>query len=333
MRVNIEYAGICHPKVYTEDQLAPNGDPLPGAVPRSFGPHSNLLLENFYETFLTGTGGNPSRAALLQHVQASGETTAPAAGDSSVAPLGTGRLPLYSPAGTASIVGNKIVQTRQYRGTKGQVQGTVGKLALFKDPSGGAPMAASLVKDSGGTPTVLPLGANDYLYVDWIFETTINLTPATGVITVPGEGDYNFELKPAAWNAIAVNAGEQNALACFSTVATRSSALGFNLIRAYSSNGLGAVTGVPSTAGGFLDLINFTAAPYVAGSKELDIEYYATEADLNVAGGIGSVALYSSGSGPQGGWQISFAKTTDSSKLNKINTKELRLTMTYAFSR
>jgi hypothetical protein len=299
MRVNIQYAGICHPKVYTEDQLAPNGDPLPGAIPRSNGPHSNLLLDSFYEAFLSGS---TSRANLLQYVQASTETTAPAPGDTSVTPLGTGRLPYYSLAATASIVGNKIVQTAQYRGTKGQVQGTVGKLALFQNASGGAPMAASLVKDSGGSPTVLPLGANDYLYVDWIFETTIELTPATGVLTVPGEGDYNFELKPAVWNA----ANTLNSLACFSTFASRSTALGFNQLRAYSSNSLGAVTGLPSATGGAVDLLNSVPAAYVAGSKELDIEYYGTEADVNISGGIGSVALFHS-STVQGGWQISFA--------------------------
>lgn len=329
MRVNIRYAGICHPKVYTEDQLTANGDPLPGAVPRENGPTCNLILDSFFETFLGGSGLS-SRADLLQFVQASAETTDPAPGDTSVSPLGTGRLPLSGGASSFSIVGNKIVQRLQYRGTKGQVQGTVGKLAIFKDATGGAPMAASRVKDSGGDPTVLPLGANDYLYVDWIFETTINLTPTTGVITVPVEGDYNYELKPAAWNSLSGTAGSSSALACFSTVARGISAFGLNLVRAYGNNSLGSVSGLPS--GAFLDFINPIVAPYVAGSKEIDIEYYATEADINISGGIGSIAIFNSGS-PLGGWQISFAKTTDGSKLNKLNTKEFRLTMTYVFSR
>lgn len=332
MKVAVQYRGFCNPKIYTEDQLAPNGDPLPGAVPRTNGPACNLLLERFYTVFLSGVGDggttNPTRASLLSYVQASPETTDPAPGDTSVTPLGTGRLPLYTPACTASISGNKIIQTLQYRGTKGQVQGTVGKFALFQNSTGGTPNAASRVKDSGGSPTTLPLGPNDYCYVDWIFETTVNLTPVTGVVTIEDEGDYNFELKPAAWNDIASYAS-QNPLACYSSAGGRVSALGFNLVRAYSTQTLGAVTATPSSS--FLDVVAGTPASYVAGSRELDIEYYATEADLNVAGGIGAIGIWSSG-GVRGGWQMSFAKTTDGSKLNKINTKEFRPVITYAFT-
>jgi len=328
MKLAVQYRGFCNPKIYTEDQLAPNGDPLPGAVPRTNGPTHNLLLNNFYESFLGGAGGtNPSRAQLLSFVQASDETTTPAPGDTSVNPIGTGRLPVYAPACTAAIVGNKIVQTIQYRGTKGQIQGTVGKFALFKDASGGNPNAASRVKDSGGFPTTLPLGANDYCYVDWIFETTINLTSDIGVVTIESEGSFNFELKPAIWNSIA-NYGLLNSLACHSA-ASRANALGFNLLRAYSGQTLGAVTGVPS--GTNMDLVNTTPAAYVANSRQLDIEYYATEADLNISGGIGSILLINS-STASGGWQMSFAKTTDGSKLNKINTKEFRPVITYAFT-
>lgn len=332
MKIAVQYRGFCNPKIYTEDQLAPNGDPLPGAVPRTNGPTSNLLLERFYTVFLSGVGDggatNPSRGSLLSYVQASPETTDPTPGDTSVAPMGTGRLPLYTPACTASISGNKIIQALQYRGTKGQVQGTVGKFAIFQNSTGGTPNASSRVKDSGGSPTTLPLGANDYCYVDWIFETTVNLTPVTGVVAIGGEGSYNFELKPAAWNDISTYAS-QNPLACYSNTASRTSALGFNLVRAYSTQTLGGVTATPS--GGFLDLVAGTPASYVSASRELDVEYYATEEDLNVAGGIGAVGIWGSG-GARGGWQMSFAKTTDGSKLNKLNTKEFRPVITYAFT-
>jgi hypothetical protein len=262
-------------------------------------------------------------------VQASDETTTPEPGDTSANPIGTGRLPLYTPACTASVVGNKIIQTLQYRGTKGQVQGTVGKFLIYQNASGGNPHASSRVKDSGGAPTTLPLGANDYCYVDWIFETTVNLTPATGVIAVTGtsEGSYNYTLKPAYWNNIA-SFGSSNSLACYS-IATRTQALGYNMLRAFNTQTLGDVAAAP--VGTVLDLLGGTPAAYVANSRELDVEYYATEADLNVAGGIGSIVLTNSATFA-GGWQISFSKTTDGSKLNKLNTKEFRPVMTYAFT-
>lgn len=334
MLIPLAYAGRVRTRVYREDQLDNYGDPLHGACPRwDSGFNTNLLLESFYEQFISGIGlggtaNNSNRAQLLQYVQASSETAAPAAGDNSITPLGTGRLQRASGAETLAYTGNKIIQTLQYRSTKGQVQGTVGKVALYPNLTGGVPSAASLVKDSGGAETTLPLGANDYFYVDWRFETTVSHTPINGVVTVPGEGDFNYSILPAYWNTAGGN-GELSSLACYSATAHAGAGLGFNALRVFSSQTLGAVTSGPS---GTNDLIvGSSLSAYTAGSKERDLIFSGSEANLNIPGGIGSMLIYSlSGSA---GYQISFAKTTDGSKLNKINTKQLNLILTLLFTR
>lgn len=336
MLIPLAYAGRVRTRVYREDQLDNYGDPLHGACPRwDSGFNTNLLLESFYEQFISGIGlggtaNNSNRAQLLQYVQASSETAAPAAGDNSITPLGTGRLQRASGAETLAYTGNKIIQTLQYRSTKGQVQGTVGKVALYPNLTGGVPSAASLVKDSGGAETTLPLGANDYFYVDWRFETTVSHTPINGVVTVPGEGDYNYSILPAYWNTAGAD-GDLNPLACYSALAHAGAGngLGFNILRAYTGQNLGPVTGGPAGTSDQIFVNGYSS--YTAGSKQRDIIFNGSEANLNLSGGIGSILLLNSSA--SAGYQISFAKTTDGSKLQKLNTKQFNFILTLLFTR
>lgn len=320
------YFGQLRYRVFRDEQLAPNGDPIAPAVFDS-GFQNNLILNTFYDKFCSGTGSgvsNASRVQLLGYMAASTETTAPAATDSSLgaSQIGT-RFAWYSPADTFTVSGNKIIQTQQYRTTKGQVQGTVGKVAIFEGPTGGTMNVASLIKDEGGAPTTLPLGPNDYLYVDWKVESTVNLTPVTGTIVVPTEGTFNYELKPAYWNTTG-----SNPLACINVVSRANNGLGYDRVTAFTG-GLGDVTAGPS---GSAEALNTTptAAPYTSGSKQRGFTYTAGEPNFNLAGGVRSLMFNNSSA--SAGYQISFSRTTDGAPLNKINTKQLIIAMTWAFS-
>jgi hypothetical protein len=320
------YFGQLRYRVFRDEQLAPNGDPIAPAVFDS-GFQNNLILNTFYDKSCSGTGSdtaNASRAQLLGYMAASTETTGPTATDNSLgaSQINT-RFARYSPADTFTVSGNKLIQTQQYRTTKGQVQGTVGKVAIFESLTGGTMNVASLIKDEGGVPTTLPLGPNDYLYVDWKVETTVNLTPVTGTIVVPTEGTFNYELKPAYWNALG-----SSPLACINGVSRANNGLGYDRVIAYTG-GLGAVTAGPSGSSEQLD-ITPTAAPYTSGSKQRGFTYTAGEPGFNLAGGVRSLRFSNSSGG--GGYQISFSRTTDGAPLNKINTKKLIIAMTWAFS-
>lgn len=159
--------------------------------------------------------------------------------------------------------------------------------------------------------------------MDWKVESTVNLTPVTGTIVVPTEGTFNYELKPAHWN----NTGP-NPLACINGVSLASNGLGYNRVTAFTG-GLGDVTAGPSGSSAQL-IITPTAASYTSGSKQRGFTYTAGEPDFNLAGGVRSLLFHnSSGSA---GYQISFSRTTDGAPLNKINTKQLIIAMTWAFS-
>lgn len=320
------YFGQLRYRVFRDEHLAPNGDPIAPAVFDS-GFQNNLILNTFYDKFCSGTGSdiaNSSRGQLLEYMAASTETTAPVATDTSLgaSQIGT-RFARYSPADTFTVSGNKLVQTQQYRTTKGQVQGTVGKVAIFGDLTGGTMNVASLIKDEVGAPTTLPLGPNDYLYVDWKVESTVNLTPVTGTIVVPTEGTFNYELKPAYWN----NPGS-NPLACINGVSRADNGLGYDRVFAFPG-GLGDVTAGPSGEPEQL-IIAPTAAPYTSGSKQRGFTYTAGEPRFNLAGGVRSLMFNNSGA--PAGYQISFSRTTDGAPLNKTATKQLIIAMTWAFS-
>lgn len=320
------YFGQLRYRVFRDEQLAPNGDPLAPAVFDS-GFQNNQILNTFYDKSCSGAGSdtaNASRAQLLGYMAASTETTAPAATDSSLGASQVGtRFARYPPADTFTVSGNKIIQTQQYRTTKGQVQGTVGKVAIFESLTGGTMNVASLIKDEGGAPTTLPLGPNDYLYVDWKVESTVNLTPVTGTIVVPTEGTFNYELKPAYWNN-----PTSNPLACINGVSRANGGLGYDQVAAFTG-GLGDVTAGPSGSSEYLNTTP-TAAPYTSGSKQRGFTYTAGEPNFNLAGGVRSLMFKSSGG--SAGYQISFSRTTDGAPLNKTATKQLIIAMTWAFS-
>lgn len=320
------YFGQLRYRVFRDEQLAPNGDPIAPAVFDS-GFQNNLILNTFYDKFCSGTGAdavNPTRDQLTAYMAASSETTAPTAGDTTLgaSQIGT-RLGEYEPGATATSSGEKLIQTKQFRSTKGQVQGTVGKVAMFQGLTGGTMNVASLIKDEAGDPTTLPLGPNDYLYVDWKVETTVSHTPVMGTVVVAGEGTFNYVLKPAYWNAFS-----RSPLACLSSAARADNGQGYNLITAYSGD-LGAVTAGPSGSSEQL-IITPTAAPYTSGSKQRGFTYTAGEPNFNLAGGVRSLMFNNYGG--SAGYQISFSRTTDGAPLNKINTKQLIIAMTWAFS-
>ena len=320
------YFGQLRYRVFRDEHLAPNGDPIaPAAFDSGF--HNNLILNTFFDKTCSGTGAdtlNPTRNQLTTFMGASSETTAPSPGDTSLgaSQIGT-RFGEWSPAATNTSAGEKLIQTKQFRTTKGQVQGTVGKVAIFQSLTGGTMNVASLIKDESGAATTLPLGPNDYLYVDWKVETTVSLTPVTGTIATPSDGTFNYVLKPSYWN----NFGS-TPLACLNSVARADNAQGFDRVIAYSGD-LGAVTSSPS--GSALTAIPVAvAATYTTGSKQRTYTYTAGEPDLNVSGGIRSL-VFNNGGGTAG-YQISFSRTTDGAPLSKLNTKQLIIAMNWAFS-
>ena len=321
------YFGQLRYRVFRDEQLAPNGDPIAPAVFDS-GFQNNLILNTFYDKFCSGTGADaanpPTRDQLTAYMAASSETTAPTAGDTTLgaSQIGT-RFGEYTPAATATSSGEKLIQTKQFRSTKGQVQGTVGKVAIFQGPTGGTMNVASLIKDEAGDPTTLPLGPNDYLYVDWKVETTVSHTPVTGTVAVAGEGTFNYLLKPAYWNVFWLSP-----LACLTSAARADNGQGYTRISAYSGD-VGAVTAGPSGSGLQLNVLSVASA-YTSGSKQRQYTFTAGEPDLNVAGGVRSL-LFNNSAG-SAGYQISFSRTTDGAPLNKINTKQLIIAMTWAFS-
>lgn len=330
MLIKSHFHGQFRTRVLQEHMLDENGNHLPGAQPVwDSGFNCNIILDNFFTKFISDSVNNKSRRDLISHLVASEDTTAPGAGDTSITQLGT-RIALTFNVWSAEIIGNKIVQTVNFRGGKGQIQGTVGKVAIFDAASDGTMVVSSLIKDSEGVPITLPLGELDYFYVSWKVESTINLSDVTGVINVPGQGDFNFVMRPCYWNDLSNN-GFNNSLACICGHARPNSAVGFSRIFAYSTQVLGSVTGGPSDGVPPVSMEQSNAEPYVSGLKERDYSYLAGEGDFYFPGGIGSIVLCNPFS--LAGYQISFSKVSDGSKLPKINTRELNLVMTYAFSR
>lgn len=325
------FAGYMRTRIFNESQLDADGNPT-GAARFDSGFQCNKLLDTFFDKHLSGTGAtqpNSTREHLVGYMAASTETTAPADGDTSLgaSQIGT-RFTYHLPSDTAvaDTGAGKLIQTRQFRSTKGQVQGTVGKLAIFDAATGGTMNVASLVKDETGTATTLPLGANDYLYVDWRLETTLNLNPVTGVINIPGEGDFNYTLQPAYWTSL----NTASALLGISTGGGANQAFGFARVGAYAGN-LGAVTSGPAGTASFQTPTPILGA-YTPGSKQRTVTYQLGEPDANLVGGIRSFMFtYSSGAG--GGYQFSLSRVSDGATLNKTNTKQLNITMLWAFSR
>lgn len=342
MRIHQKIEGFLRFRKFTRDDhiatLDENGDEVltlkEDAQPAlDTGFNKQVITDAFFELWLGGTG-NKNRSDLFRYMGVGTGSAAAAPGDTTITQLGT-RMSTFPAACSISAVSPKIIETLQFRSTQGQYIGTISECAIFEALTGGQTMMRSLIKDSGGTPVALPLGAMDFLYVDWKTETTINLADVDSVVNVPGQGDYNCKLRPMYWNDIESTPSENsgNIFAAVARSTRASNAFGFAAMRAFTSQTLAAITSGPT--GSFDSSTTFLLDPYVANSKQRAVTYIADVSKFNTAGGFGSIAIYefiTSGM-RSAGYQISFSRVSDGAKILKDNTFEFRIKITFSFGR
>lgn len=342
MRIHRKIEGYLRFRIFTRDDHAAaidsDGDEVltlkDDAAPSiDTGFNKQIITDAFFERWLSGTG-DKNRSELFRYMGVGTGTAAATAADTTITQLGT-RMSIFPAACTISAVSPKIIQTLQFRSTQGQYIGTISECAIFEELTGGQTMMRSLIKDSGGTPVALPLGAMDFLYVDWKTETTINLSDVDSVVNIAGRGDYNCKLRPMFWNDLDSTPSESsgNIFAAVARNTRAGNAFGFSAMRAFTSQTLTAINSGPS--GSFDSSTQRILDPYVPNSKQRAVTYIADVSKFNTAGGFGSIAIYEfvqSGM-RSAGYQISFSRVSDGAKVLKDNTFEFRIKITYSFSR
>lgn len=324
MQVHTKFNGELSFQVWGAESLDEQGNPLPNAKPKQETPfQKQIITDAFFETWLNGSSQH--RSDLFGYAGVGNGIVAATAADTTISQIGT-RLPLFGSTSTTTVVGNTLAQTVEYRSTQGQIIGIISEVGLFGSTTGGQTMMRSLIKDSNGDATTLTLTAMDFIYIKWRVTTTVNLSDVTGVISIGGVS-YNYALRPCSWTDNISSIGS-NPFIAVSSGSSVGSYLGYNAIRAYSTQTLGSVTSQPG-GGGYGGSL-FSANTYTAGSKSRKMTYKFTINEGNAPGGIGSIVVRNSSGG---GYQVSFSAVSGGGTIPKDNTKELTIGITFSYGR
>ena len=325
MQVHTKFNGELSFQVWGAESLDEQGNPLPNAKPKQETPFKpQIITDAFFETWLNGT--SQSRSDLFGYAGVGNGTVAATAADTTISQIGT-RLPLFESTSTTVVVGNTLAQTVEYRSTQGQITGTISEVGLFGSTTGGQTMMRSLIKDSNGDSTTLTLTSMDFIYIKWRVTATVNLSDVTGIISIGGV-NYNYALRPCYWTDSITSIGSNVFLPVASGVNV-STYLGFNTVRAFSTQTLGTVTSQPG--GVNYNGLPFSANTYTAGSKSRKMTYKFTINEGNAPGGIGSIVVRNNNS--VAGYQISFSAVTGGGAIPKDNTKEFTIGITFSYGR
>lgn len=265
----------------------------------------NVLVCNQYSSIGTGTAtpvnGNTSLQAF-------------AAEKSNVTGVDSG-----DNAGTPTYVAQT---TMHWTYAQGAVVGNMAEVGVGWGTGGTNLFSRALILDGAGAPTTLTVTSIDQLTVYYRITVTPSLTDLTGTVTLGG-ATYNYVGRLAnggGWNASFINALNAN----------DRWPEGY-LVTSYSTQTLGAVSGVPSGPGLQNSGGSTTFGSYSAGQKYLDSTFNITPSECNSVGGVGAVVFFFASTHMS--YQYSFANVAGGGTIPKDNTKSMTFTLRFSWDR
>jgi hypothetical protein len=338
MKLHTTISGELRFEIWRSDQLDESGNPLAGESAKlDTGFNKQIITDSFFNAYV-GNNDGLSRSDFMQYMGCGTGTGAASASDTAItSQIGT-RIPVD--LGTLSVVitdsaTGAMLETVQYRGTAGQVVGTISEVGLFQLDTGGSTMMRSLIKDPDGDPTTITLGSSDHLYISWRVSTVVPLSTFSSTIEIGGI-NYNYTIKPCNWSAGGGFFQSINPF-CFWANCDPKYGFGFRDFLAFSTQTLGAYTaqpaGSPTMVPHVEDAPIMGLSTYVPGSFARIATYSVAADQCNISGGIGSIVMGADTSVGFPGYQISFSAVSGSGKIPKTSANTLAISMIYSFGR
>ena len=170
-----------------------------------------------------------------------------------------------------------------WRFPAGAAQGNVAETGISWTTSGGL-LSHSLVKDANSQPTVLPVGATEFLDLGADALLYVPTTDVTGTITLGGT-NYGYTLRAA----LATDATAWSPRMFFDTGVAPDPRMGTSAAVAYNGNISASVTGAPSGASAIATIV--ASQPYQSNSHYRDVRAYWGLTEGNLPNGINSILI------------------------------------------
>ncbi|GEM_PF-511438 len=218
--------------------------------------------------------------------------------------------------GTAADAG-KVIFFTEHTFAVGAAAGNITEIGMSYLPTDNLQTHA-LFKDSGGSPVVIVVGADEQLIVRYYTKFSVSTSDVTfSTTTSPTPTLYSLTLRPCNVGAEAINSTTIGLSVVGGTSNTRVSAF------TGASSGVGPVTGLPSGTDSGNVLISATFDSYVNNSFEIVGNINLTSTQLNFSN-IGALKI----NGTPFAWQLGI-----SPRLTKASPETIKLSIKSIWSR